>query len=258
MRTARLTPRLFDRLLDAAPYVLIRLDRGPRVEIHPGVAEFFDAAYPGRFAFGVLARADVREAGWLERAFQTALGPVRGGVGDGYYLLEAGVVVGQHSGQIRPANVSYFGEHGAEQLRDRVRRLGFPRGARSESDLEAACQLVAYFDGIMGRKQQAADASGSRYVYEERESAPPPGSGGGGGGARPASSRAPAATDPYAVLGITREATDDEVKAAYREQLKLNHPDKVAHLSPALQEFATAQILAIKNAFDTIRKRRKG
>ena len=44
MRPARLTPRLFDRILDAAPYVLLRLDRGPHVELHRGVAEFFDAA----------------------------------------------------------------------------------------------------------------------------------------------------------------------------------------------------------------------
>jgi hypothetical protein len=34
--------------------------------------------------------------------------------------------------------------------------------------------------------------------------------------------------------------------------MKLNHPDKVAHLSPALQQFAQQQTLIAKHAYDTI------
>ena len=32
-------------------------------------------------------------------------------------------------------------------------------------------------------------------------------------------------TDPYKVLGISEQATDEEVKAAYRELAKKYHPD---------------------------------
>ena len=45
-------------------------------------------------------------------------------------------------------------------------------------------------------------------------------------------------------------------EAAFREQMKLNHPDKVAHLSPALQKFAEAQVLKIKDAYERLARGR--
>ena len=40
---------------------------------------------------------------------------------------------------------------------------------------------------------------------------------------------------------------------AYRDQVKLNHPDKVAHLSPALQKFAEQQTVALTQAYQRIK-----
>ena len=34
--------------------------------------------------------------------------------------------------------------------------------------------------------------------------------------------------DPYSVLGINRNATDEQVKAAYKEQARKYHPDNYA------------------------------
>ena len=44
--------------------------------------------------------------------------------------------------------------------------------------------------------------------------------------------------DPYEVLGISPNATDDEVKAAYREMARKYHPDNYADnpLSELAQE----------------------
>jgi hypothetical protein len=52
-------------------------------------------------------------------------------------------------------------------------------------------------------------------------------------------------TDPYRTLGLTREATLDEVRRAYRRLAKANHPD-------AAGEGALPRFLAIQAAYDTI------
>lgn len=62
--------------------------------------------------------------------------------------------------------------------------------------------------------------------------------------------------EPYEVLGVEPDASDDEVRRAYREQMKQNHPDRVAHLSPAIRKVAEEQTKTIQQAWETIRARR--
>jgi DnaJ like chaperone protein len=60
----------------------------------------------------------------------------------------------------------------------------------------------------------------------------------------------------YKVLEITPEATDDEVKAAYRKMAVKYHPDKVEHLGPEIQKSAKEKFQHLQAAYDEIKKRR--
>jgi hypothetical protein len=58
--------------------------------------------------------------------------------------------------------------------------------------------------------------------------------------------------DPYAVLGIARGASADEISRAYRQQMKLYHPDRVADLGAELQEVAHRRSVDIQRAYEEI------
>lgn len=60
----------------------------------------------------------------------------------------------------------------------------------------------------------------------------------------------------YKILGITPEATDDEVKKAYREMAKKYHPDKVAYLGEDVRKSAEQKLQEVNEAYDKIRKQR--
>ncbi len=68
----------------------------------------------------------------------------------------------------------------------------------------------------------------------------------------------PETSSPYAVLGVSRDADDAEIKKAYRKLLVVNHPDKlIAQGLP--QEFidlANEKMAAINAAYDAIKKQR--
>jgi len=55
--------------------------------------------------------------------------------------------------------------------------------------------------------------------------------------------------DPYAVLGIARGASAAEIAAAYKEQMRRYHPDRVAHLGEELQRLAHRKTLDIQRAY---------
>ena len=62
--------------------------------------------------------------------------------------------------------------------------------------------------------------------------------------------------DPYAVLGISSNASDDEVKSAYRALAKKYHPDNYAN-SPDVADLAAEKMAQVNEAYDTIVNSRK-
>ncbi len=63
--------------------------------------------------------------------------------------------------------------------------------------------------------------------------------------------------DAYRVLGLTPDATDEEVRKAYRKLVVEHHPDRVAHLGDDVKEAATKKLQQITEAKELIDKMRK-
>ena len=61
--------------------------------------------------------------------------------------------------------------------------------------------------------------------------------------------------DPYEVLGVQPTATDDEVKAAYRNLARKYHPDN--YVDNPLSDLAQEKMQEVNEAYDTIVRMRK-
>lgn len=60
----------------------------------------------------------------------------------------------------------------------------------------------------------------------------------------------------YKILEITPDASDEEIKKAYRKMAVKYHPDKVSHLGPDIQESAKKKFQDLNAAYDAIKKER--
>ena len=62
--------------------------------------------------------------------------------------------------------------------------------------------------------------------------------------------------DPYSVLGVSPNASDDEIKKAYRELARKYHPDN--YQNNPLADLAEEKMKEINEAYDTITRQRSG
>ncbi len=62
--------------------------------------------------------------------------------------------------------------------------------------------------------------------------------------------------DPFLVLGVDRNASDDDIKKAYRQLARENHPDKFT--DPAERDRASERMKEINAAYEEIQKIKAG
>ena len=79
----------------------------------------------------------------------------------------------------------------------------------------------------------------------------------GGGGKKSTAGQeqpgdATAAKDPYTVLGVDKNASQEDIKKAYRQLVNKYHPDKVAHLGDEFQKLADKRFKEIQQAYQIL------
>ncbi len=105
----------------------------------------------------------------------------------------------------------------------------------SDHELAALSAMKGYAPGFGG---------GQRAQYGPR---------GPGPGPRP---QRPSDIDPYAVLGVTREAGERELKQAYRRLMSQHHPDKLGDVPDELKRRAEERAREINAAWEHIKAER--
>jgi DnaJ like chaperone protein len=65
--------------------------------------------------------------------------------------------------------------------------------------------------------------------------------------------------DPYSLLGLTRQASNDAVRKAWRKLVRDNHPDRLVSrgATPEVMARATARVASINAAWDQIKRERQ-
>lgn len=118
--------------------------------------------------------------------------------------------------------------------------VGLFEVARSDGELNAAeVDFLRRVGGIFGFNTFAFEKIRARFAA--------------------ASSSLDRADDAYAVLGLKRNATDEEVKSTYRKLVREHHPDALVAkgLPKEFVEQANKTLAAINAAYDRIAKERK-
>jgi len=83
---------------------------------------------------------------------------------------------------------------------------------------------------------------------------------GAGSGQRPAAQPGPTLDQAYELLGLSRQASDAEVKRAYRRLLSQHHPDKLVSkgLPEEMMKLASQKTHEIRQAYEMITAARQG
>ena len=60
-------------------------------------------------------------------------------------------------------------------------------------------------------------------------------------------------TDPYEILGVSKKASQDQIRNAYKSLAAKYHPDKVSHLGEEFRELAEQRFKEIQEAYQKLK-----
>src|SRR5262245_1263555 len=87
----------FSAFIRSCDFVLLRVDSLP--SISETIVEYFDAEYPGKFAFGTLDKNSIPTTVWWEKHFSSRANNGISANSDrwsGWYLFHGGAIVGRY------------------------------------------------------------------------------------------------------------------------------------------------------------------
>jgi uncharacterized membrane protein YkvA (DUF1232 family) len=61
--------------------------------------------------------------------------------------------------------------------------------------------------------------------------------------------------DPFEILGIEKDASQEKIKKVYRKMANKYHPDKVAHLGKEFQEIAEERFKEVQKAYEMLKEK---
>lgn len=113
--------------------------------------------------------------------------------------------------------------------------------------------LIGRLAGALGISDNEFSALSAMKGYGRRGPGPAPGAQPGGGRTtRPQ----PGRPDPYAILGLTRGASDRDIKTAWRRLMSQHHPDKLGDVPDELKRRAEQRAREINAAYEQIKNER--
>lgn len=235
-RPESLNQASFANFLTSRPQVIIHL--GPfsnPVSFSSGIIRHFSADLGSDVAFGCLDTSKLVYTPWPLKFVRDVFNEALTTAPSGYYLFQQGQVRAFHPGQVPQTN---------DELKDDLVSLGI--GGFLSLILDSKKPLSAVTRAMEDRHARAVIA------HFEEALAPPTKKRATTDWTAILANQKAETRDPFTLLGVSPTATDEEVKQAFRAQTALNHPDKVAHLAPAIQKFAAEEFRALKAAYDQI------
>lgn len=167
---------------------------------------------------------------------------------------------------IRLFNEGKRGDFPLDEVLDQFRRECHRRHNLMRMFLEIQVN-AAYADGVMHKNEKrlllymCEQLGISRFEFAQIDMmvrARYQAAGAGRARAGSGTARTRSLKDAYAVLGVTQQANNDEVKKAYRRLMNRHHPDKLVAkgLPEEMMKMASEKTYEIKSAYDQIRAAR--